>query len=52
MHNSHECMYEYVYHYIYMSCVIFIGLCTLCYPKEDVFDLIWFDYSYAFFPSP
>ena len=45
MYNSYECVYVnvYVYHYIYMSFVIFIGLCTLCYPKIYVFDwLIWF----------
>ena len=23
----------YIHHYIYMSCIIVVGLCTLCYPK-------------------
>ena len=33
MYNSYECVYVYLYHCIYMSCVIFIGLSTLCYLK-------------------
>ena len=31
-------VYVYICLYIYMSYVIFIGLCTLCYPKVYVFD--------------
>ena len=31
-------VYVYLYQQIYMSGVIFMGLCTLCYPKIYVFD--------------
>ena len=34
------CVYVYIYHYIYMSCIIFIGLCTLCYTENICFWLI------------
>ena len=47
MYNSYECVHVHLYYHIYTSCVIVIGLRTLCYPKIYVFD--WFGWPNIYY---